>query len=264
MIDPLLVNALVILGVMLTTWAMSVSLRDASIVDPVWGLGFVIVAVAAAAQRGFALAPLEWALVGMTGVWGLRLFLYLLWRKRREPEEDRRYGAMREHWGDRFWWVSLFTVFLLQGVIMWVIALPLQLALRSGAEGPGPSAMLFLVAVCLWAVGVFFESVGDWQLAAFKAAPENRGRVLDTGLWRYTRHPNYFGDFCVWWGLWGASVLLGAPLWTLVCPAAMSVLLMRVSGVTLTESTITARRPEYADYQRRTSPFFPRPPRGDR
>ena len=221
--DPLILNALLIFYVMLAVWAVSVALRDASIIDPVWGLGFVIVAVQAARRREEELSDLETLLVVMTVLWGLRLFLYLLWRKSKEPHEDYRYRSMREHWGERFWWVSLITVFLLQGAIMWGISLPIQTALREANPPSTASQALAWVAVAVWAIGLFFETVGDWQLARFKAEPANDGRVLDTGLWRYTRHPNYFGDFCVWWGLWGVAMHCGAPGWTVVSPAAMSV-----------------------------------------
>jgi steroid 5-alpha reductase family enzyme len=154
--------------------------------------------------------------------------------------------------------ISLFTVFFLQGLIMWIVAMPIQVALAA----PASSTVLPLV-VCgtmLWTIGIAFETIGDLQLACFKAKPENANRVMDRGLWRYTRHPNYFGDFCVWWGLYFVCASHGA-WWTVFSPVLMSVLLLHVSGVTLLESTITSRRPEYADYQCRTNAFFPWRPR---
>ena len=203
-------------------------------------------------------APLTqrgWLLIILVTIWGLRLSLYLLWRNWGHGE-DRRYAAMRQNHGPRFWWVSLFTVFLLQAIILWFVSLPIQFA----AIAPGPINMtLFDVAgIAFWSVGLFFEAVGDWQLARFKSDPLNSGRVMDRGLWKYTRHPNYFGDFCIWWGIYLIAASGGAA-WTIASPLLMSLLLMKVSGVTLLESTITDRRPEYADYRRRTNAFFPGP-----
>ena len=246
-----------ILVLMLTLWVVSLARRDVSIVDPFWGFGFVAVAsFAAAVPPGLSeLAPRGRLALAMVAVWGLRLSLFLLWRNRGHGE-DFRYRAMREHHGDRFPLVSLGTVFLLQGVVLWTVSWPLQSSLRATT----PWSWLDACGAAIWLIGVLFESIGDWQLARFKTDPANRGRVLDRGLWRYTRHPNYFGDFCVWWGFYLVAAAGGA-WWTVFSPLLMSFLLLRVSGVTLLESTIVERRPEYRDYIRRTSPFFPRPPR---
>jgi steroid 5-alpha reductase family enzyme len=163
---------------------------------------------------------------------------------------------MRAHHGQRFWWVSLFTVFLLQGAILWFVALPILVATARRSFAPlGP---LDLLGGLLWGLGLLFEAVGDWQLARFKAVPSNARHVMDRGLWRYTRHPNYFGDFCVWWGIYLVAAAGGA-VWTIGSPLLMSVLLLKVSGVTLLENTIADRRPDYAAYQRRTNAFFPGP-----
>ncbi len=257
MSDVLLTNAGVIAALMAALWALSVVLRDASIVDPFWGLGFAVVAWTSAATAG-SLDRESVLLVALTTVWGLRLSAYLSWRNLGKGE-DFRYVAMRKRWGNRFTLVSLGTVFLLQGLLMWVVSLPVQLG-----QDPGPGEGLGWLAgagVALWAVGLVFETVGDLQLVRFKAVAANAGRVLDTGLWRYTRHPNYFGDFCVWWGLFLAALAFGAPWWTAVGPVLMSFLLMRVSGVTLLERSLSRRKPGYEEYVRRTSAFFPRPPR---
>ncbi len=236
-------------------WLVSVVLRDASIVDAFWGSGFALVALVAAGLN----APPDvrtGLLVVLTCVWGLRLSLFLLWRNWGQGE-DRRYRAMRERIGPSFWWVSLFSVFLLQAGILWFVSLPVQAA---AAAAPSPLDVLDAVGTLLWGVGLLFEAVGDWQLARFKSKPENQGQVMEWGLWRYTRHPNYFGDFCVWWGLYLIAVAAGA-WWTVLSPLLMSFLLMRISGVTLLERTITERRPGYAEYQARTNAFFPGPPR---
>lgn len=244
---------LVVLGLLTLLWVISVCFRDASIIDPFWGTGFVVIAWLTLAIEG-AGKPRAILLVTLASCWGLRLTGYLLWRSRGQGE-DYRYRAMRDTHGDRFWIVSLFSVFWLQAVIMWVVSFPLQY----GQRGDSPLNWLDAVGVILFAVGLYFEAVGDWQLAEFKSDPTNQGKVLDSGLWRYTRHPNYFGDFCVWWGLFLIAAAGGA-WWTVFSPLVMSFFLCKVSGVAMLESTISDRRPEYADYIRRTSAFFPRLP----
>jgi steroid 5-alpha reductase family enzyme len=244
---------LVVLVLLTMLWVLSVWWRDASIIDPCWGVGFVVIAWLAFAIEGTG-RPRAILLVALATVWGLRLTGYLLWRNRGKGE-DYRYRAMREKNGERFWIVSLFTVFWLQAVIMWVVSFPLQYGQRADT----PLSWLDALGVILFAIGLYFETVGDWQLAAFKSDPANQGQVLNAGLWRYTRHPNYFGDFCVWWGLYLIASAGGA-WWTAFSPLVMSFFLLKVSGVAMLESTIVERRPKYAEYIRRTSAFFPRPP----
>ena len=239
-------------------WLLSLRLRDASIADVFWGPGFALVAILAAAisapsTRGVLLAVL-------TSIWGLRLALHIGARWRKKKEEDRRYQAMRANWGDRFPVVSLFSVFLLQGALLWAVSLPVQAGAALGAERP--IGLLDLAGVLVFAVGLAFEAVGDAQLSRFLSDPASRGRVMESGLWRYTRHPNYFGDALVWWGLGLVGAASGA-WWCLVGPALMTFLLVRVSGVSLLEKDIAGRRPEYVAYMRRTSPFFPLPPARD-
>ena len=253
--ELLLINAAVVLAGLTLLWLASLPLRDVSIVDVAWGPGFAVVA-----WISWGLAPTATAAIVpavLTTVWALRLAGYLAWRKRGEGE-DRRYRAMRDKHNGRFWWLSLLTVFWLQGGLMWLISLPLQLGqLQPWAA---PLVPLAWIGGGLWGIGLVFETVGDWQLARFKANPANQGQVLDRGLWRYTRHPNYFGDFLVWWGLGLLCLAAGAPWWALAGPVVMSILLMRVSGVTLLEKSLRQRKPGYEDYVRRTSAFFPLPP----
>lgn len=248
-----------ILAIMLVLWLISLPLRNASIVDPFWGTGFVLLVWIACFWHSFA-AQRSLLICVLVTLWGLRLSLYLLWRNAGHGEDDR-YASMRRYHGPRFWWVSLFTVFLLQAVILWIVALPILMTVSPLA--PSPWNAWDGAGVLFWSVGMVFESVGDWQLARFKADPANRGKVLCQGLWRYTRHPNYFGDFCVWWGFYLIAVASGAG-WTIISPLLMSVLLMRISGVTLLESTIQERRPEYAIYRRTTNAFFPGIPKSPR
>lgn len=250
-------SALAIAAMMLAVWGVSLWRRDASIVDIFWGLGFVLVAVCSL-RVAPAPGPRAYLVSGLTAIWGLRLALYLAWRNLGR-EEDYRYQAMRRAAGDRFAWVSLYQVFALQGVLMWIVSLPVQGAIGlSGGDGLG--ILDFVGALC-WAVGLGFEAIGDWQLVRFKAEPANAGRVMNRGLWAWTRHPNYFGDFTVWWGL-GCLGLAAGAWWSLVGSLVMSVLLIRVSGAALLEKGLTKRKPEYAAYIAATSPFFPRAPRG--
>lgn len=254
--DVLLATAAAVVVVMLVTWLFSVAWRDASIVDPVWPFGFVVIGwVARLVADGNPTR--QWLLVAMVTVWGLRLSGYLAWRKRGAPE-DFRYQAMRRHHGDRFALISLVTVFATQGLLMWVVSLPVQL----GQVRVDPDlGVLAFVGIALWLVGVVFETVGDAQLARFKADPANAGQVMERGLWRYTRHPNYFGDACVWWGIALVAAETGIGAIGLVGALIMNVLLVRVSGVPLLERSMAKRRPGYAEYVRRTSSFIPRPPR---
>jgi steroid 5-alpha reductase family enzyme len=242
---------------MLVTWAISVARRDASLVDIVWGLGFVVVAVAAF-LTGDGSDTRRTLLLVLVGVWGLRLAGYLAWRNLGHGE-DRRYQRMRKHYGEWFWLISLVTVFALQGVLMLVVSLPVSLS--ADVERPDGLGPLAIVGVLLWLVGFVFEAGGDLQLARFKADPANEGQVMDRGFWRYTRHPNYFGDFCIWWGIGLVAAETGPGRWGLVGPVVMTVFLLRVSGVAMLERDIGKRRPKYADYIERTSAFFPLPPK---
>jgi steroid 5-alpha reductase family enzyme len=251
-------TAAVVAGCMLAMWLLSLALRNASIVDIFWGAGFAVIGVTTflLTSDGSG-APRRALLTILVCVWGLRLAGYLLWRNAGHGE-DPRYVAMRRHWGPRFPIISLVTVFALQGVLMWIVSLPVQLA---QLEPGGPIGVLDGLGVLLFAVGLTFESLGDWQLARFKADPKSAGQVMDRGLWRYTRHPNYFGDFCVWWGLFLIALSTPYGPWSIVGPIVMSFFLMRVSGVPMLERSIGKRRPGYAEYARKTSTFFPRPPR---
>ena len=251
----LLTNLAGIATAILLLWFVSLLRRDASIVDIFWGFGFVLVAWLSLWTSGrFESRGL--LLVGMVSIWGLRLAGYLAWRNLRKPE-DYRYAAMRERHGKRFAIVSLFTVFGLQGLLMWIISLPIQVGV-SRAEA---WHLAVPMGVILWAGGLFFESVGDYQLARFKADPANRGHVMNRGLWRYTRHPNYFGDFLVWWGFYLVAVEATSWWWTIIGPLLMSFLLIRVSGVRLLENSLRSRVAGYEEYVRDTSAFFPRPPK---
>ncbi|MCU0513981.1 MAG: DUF1295 domain-containing protein [Anaerolineae bacterium] len=238
-------------------WLLSLWRRDASIVDIFWGSGFVILVWLWAALT--AGDPLRRGLLLLAvTLWGLRLTLYLGWRNLGRGE-DYRYAAWRRQYGPAWRWRSYAQVFLLQGGIMLLVALPLLAGLWAAV--PAAPTLLDALGLLLWLVGFAFEAVGDWQLSRFRAQPQPPGRVLDTGLWRYTRHPNYFGDAVQWWGLFLLAAAAGGG-WTVFSPLLMTFLLRRVSGVALLERSLHRTRPAYADYVRRTSAFFPLPPRG--
>lgn len=243
------------LGLSFCTWLISLWKQDVSIVDSLWSLfflgatAFYWLMLPVAGTRGF------WVLL-LIGLWAVRLSGYLTWRNWGEPE-DRRYQAIRARNQPRFEFKSLYLVFGLQAVLAWIVALPLLPVMLSPAlwnnwDGIGIALFLF---------GLGFETLADWQLAQFKSRPENQGKVLDQGLWGYSRHPNYFGEFCVWWGVFGLALAAEAPIWTLISPLLMSLLLLKISGVTLLESDIQERRPDYQAYQNRTNAFFPASPK---
>jgi steroid 5-alpha reductase family enzyme len=251
-------SALFVTVAMLGVWLLSLRLRDASIVDIFWGAGFAGISLVGLA---FGAGDIERrALVAtMTLLWGLRLAAHLFVRNRGEGE-DGRYQAMRRRHGDRFGIVSLRTVFAFQGVLMLVVALPVVVAQSTIGS---PIGALDVAGIALFACGLAFEAIGDVQLTRFKADPANAGLVMDRGLWAWTRHPNYFGDFLVWWAIFAtaAGSALPWPLVAAVGPAVMAFLLMRVSGVPILERRMQRSRPGYAEYAKRTSSFFPRPPR---
>ena len=253
--EIMLTVAIVIAAVMIITWVVSLVLRDASVVDPVWPLAFIAVAITALIAGGGDEGR-RILIACVVAIWGARLSIHLLVRNAGK-EEDFRYAAMRAKRGHRFWLTSLVTVFLLQGLLVWVVSLPVQLS----AIPDRPLGWLAIIGAIVWVLGVVFEAIGDAQLTRFKANPASRGQVLDTGLWRYTRHPNYFGDFLVWWGIFLIAAESGAGAWGVAGPLLMTLLLVKVSGAGLLEKDIAVRRPGYADYVRRTSGFIPLPPK---
>ena len=238
------------------TWLVSLVKRDVSIVDSAWSLLFLLAGLAylaALPQTG----PRAALVLALVSIWAIRLSGYITWRNWGESE-DRRYQQIRRNNEPHFGLKSLYIVFGLQGLLAWIVSLPLLAAITS----PAPLGWLDGLGVVLWATGFLFETVADAQLARFKARPMNRGGVMDQGLWRYTRHPNYFGEFTLWWGFYLIAASAGG-WWSVISPLLMSFLLLRVSGVTLLEKDIGERRPGYRDYVARTNGFFPGLPRRD-
>lgn len=251
-IEPAYLLALPVLLVCMTAlWLLSLSLRNASIVDIFWGLGFLVAALVYAFNTSGD--PWRRALVLVTtALWSLRLAGYLAWRNHGRGE-DKRYVAMRAAGGPGWWWRSVFQVFVLQGVILWIVSAPIHGAL-SGVRAFG---VLDAAGIVLWLFGFLFEAIGDAQLARFKAAPANRGKVLRSGLWARTRHPNYFGEAVLGWGIYLLALSAGT-WWTIFAPALMTFLLIRVSGVALLEKSLAAEKPDYAAYVREVPAFWPR------
>ncbi|MEO8258877.1 MAG: DUF1295 domain-containing protein [Acidobacteriota bacterium] len=245
-----------VLAALTVVWMISVRLQDASIADICWGLGFVALAWLYCFLSP-ALTPRSWLVAALITLWGSRLSLHIF-RRHHGHGEDPRYQAMRASHRPAFWWRSLFTVFWLQGAILWFVALPLLVAVR--ATEPALTAIDGL-GVLLFVVGFSFEAVGDHQLERFRTEAADRGTVLDRGLWRYTRHPNYFGDATLWWGIYALAAATPNGWLTVLSPALMTLLLMRVSGVTLLEDGLKATKPGYRAYIARTPAFFPWFPR---
>lgn len=244
-------------------WAISVRIRDPSFIDAWWALGIVVLAWATFAQVP-AHGPHALALTALATIWGLRLGLYLLWRWRKHGT-DRRYEKLatqaRENFGLGFAAFSALWVFAPQMALQFVVALPAMLGQLTAQTAFGA---LGWFGVALSAFGIAYEAIADAQLTRFKADPANAGKVMDRGLWRYSRHPNYFGEMCAWWGLYAIAANAGHALWTLPGPLLLTFLLTRVSGAPTTEPHLARTKPEYEAYKRRTSAFVPWAPRSTR
>jgi steroid 5-alpha reductase family enzyme len=245
-----------LLVMMAVTFAVALKAGKHSVVDTAWGIGIAVVAlVALISSLGYGQPARRALLTAAAVIWGLRLAAYIGYRNHGKPEDPRYRDLLAKAKGDRNVY-ALRTIYLLQAVILWVACLPIQAGMLERA----PAGPLTVIGAVLWLGGFVFESVGDWQLARFKADPAHKGMIMDRGLWRYTRHPNYFGDFCMWWGLFLISLGSWVEVVTIVGPLLMTFLLTRGSGQALTEKRM-ADRPKYADYIARTSGFFPRPPK---
>ncbi|MCQ4210652.1 DUF1295 domain-containing protein [Streptomyces longispororuber] len=255
------VSAGAVLVVVLAAFAVGVRTGRHRGVDVAWGIGFAAVAGATyGMSAGHGDAARRVLVLVLTAVWGLRLALHIAWRSRGHGE-DPRYERMLAKAPGRRDLYALRMVYLLQGALILLVSLPVQIA----SYAPSEPSLLAVIGTVVWGVGLCFEAVGDHQLARFRADPAHRGQIMDRGLWSWTRHPNYFGDFCVWWGLFLVACEAGPwpALLAALSPLTMSFLLLNGSGKPLLERHM-ADRPGYAAYAARTSGFFPRPPRRDR
>jgi steroid 5-alpha reductase family enzyme len=241
-----------IMCMMTILWLISIMIKNVSIVDLFWGFGFVVACgVYFICTEGLETRKI--LLMTMVATWGLRLSIYLAWRNHGKGE-DFRYRKFRKDFGvSRYWWYSFFSVFLLQGILMWLISAPL-LGAQFYAENR--LGILDYSGIVLWMIGFIFEAGGDIQLARFKANATNKGKVLDIGFWHYTRHPNYFGDAAVWFG-YGLICISAGSYWPVAGSVLMTALLIKVSGVALLEKTLKTTKPGYQEYVRRTSAFIP-------
>jgi steroid 5-alpha reductase family enzyme len=241
-------------GVML--WLLSLRLRDVSIVDIFWGPGIAGV-VDIAAGVGHASGPRTAAVLFLVNLWALRLAGHI-WTRHSNVQggEDHRYGAMRARFGANWWWISLIQVFLLQAVLIWFVPAPLVSAVLFSHQ---PMLWLDYAGIGVAGFGIAFEALADFQLSSFRLDPANKGKVMDKGLWGWSRHPNYFGEALLWWGFFAIGFAASHMWWLILSPLLVTALLLQVSGVTLMEETIAQRRPGYDDYKRRVSAFVPWP-----
>ncbi|MEZ5000725.1 MAG: DUF1295 domain-containing protein [Bacteroidales bacterium] len=253
-----LYGLILIVSFMTILWLVSLYLTNASIVDPFWGFGFVLLNLFYFFSSGTPDLK-KYILLALVTLWGLRLSIHLFIRNAGKGE-DFRYRQFRKDYGEkRYWWVSFFQVFLLQAVLLWLVSAPLY-AVNSREVNPG---VFDYAGLAIWLIGFIFESGGDYQLSRFRANPDNRGKILDSGFWKYTRHPNYFGDAAVWWGFALLSIGSGGYI-HILGSLLMTILLVRVSGVMLLEKSLKDKKPGYAEYISKTRPFVPWFPRKTR
>ncbi|MCJ7695828.1 MAG: DUF1295 domain-containing protein [Anaerolineaceae bacterium] len=237
---------------MLVLWIMSLFLKNTSIVDIFWGAGFVMSVWVVFVKTFGYVTFRHWLFAILVTIWGLRLTIYLIIRNTGKPE-DFRYANWRKQYGNNWWWVSFFQTFMLQGLIMWIVSSPLTVMQLSAT--PSKMNIFNYFGIVLWVIGFIFEFFGDLQLAMFRNKPSNKGKLLNTGVWRYTRHPNYFGDSTQWWGFYLLALTTG--WWTIFSPIIMTYLLVKVSGVALLEKTLIENKPGYKEYAENTNAFFP-------
>jgi steroid 5-alpha reductase family enzyme len=252
-----LLTAFLLLGFMTLVFLLALKLRDNSIVDIAYGLGFVLIGWSGSIVYGSG-DTRQLLMLGLVTLWGLRLAGHITLRKQNEEAEDPRYRQWRESWGETFVWRSFLQIYLLQGTVIYLVALPLLLVIHNAG---GPLGWLDMLGVLIWLFGFAFEAIGDWQLLQFKRIPENRGRIMCYGLWRLTRHPNYFGEAILWWGIF--LIALGAPLgWlAIISPLLIDFLLLKVSGIPMLEERYAGDE-AFEIYKQRTNAFFPWFPKG--
>lgn len=246
-----LISALYIFIFMNFMYLLALRLKDNSIVDIGWGIGFIIVSLAMLFDRG-TFYPRQLLITALVILWGLRLALYIFMRNKGKGE-DFRYKQWRNEWGKTIYWRSYLQVFMLQGAIMFVIALPLMQVNASNSSELLPADF---IGAAVWLIGFLFEAVGDGQMMRFKNNPANKGKIMRYGLWKYTRHPNYFGEALLWWGIFIIAAGAGNIFISVISPVALTYLLLRVSGVAMLEKKYTGN-PEYDEYIRTTSSFVP-------
>jgi len=240
----------------MTGWFIASQVRGRNdVADVAWGLGFILAALVSLVAAG-EYSPRALLVTGLVAVWGVRLALHIHSRNRGKGE-DPRYRKWREEWGSTFVIRSFLQVFMLQGALLVLVAVPVIFVNASPAS---PFNWLDALGALVWLVGFAFEAVGDLQLSRFLREPANRGKLMTEGLWRYSRHPNYFGEVTLWWGIWLVAAAVPGGWKTVVGPLAITFLILKVSGVPMLEARYEGRA-DFREYKRRTSAFFPLPPR---
>jgi steroid 5-alpha reductase family enzyme len=255
MVNLLLIELAVIIIYMTAWYFIARALSRFDVADIAWGTGFVISVLTAGAVSE-SLNLRAYLVLTLVGIWGIRLSLHVYLRNRKKPE-DARYRAWRQEWGKYANMRAFFQVFLLQGLLLLVISLPASSVIVAGGR---PCMLLDAAGVLIWITGFLFESIGDWQLLHFKHNPVNKGKIITTGLWRYSRHPNYFGEVTLWWGIYLIALAGGAHWATIIGPLTITFLILRVSGIPMLEKKYEGN-PEFEEYRKRTSAFFPLPPK---
>lgn len=249
-----LAAAAAVLAYMIVWFFIALRLRRNDVADIAWGGGFIVAAAASLAVG--AGAPRALFVTLLVAIWGLRLMLHIGLRNRGKGE-DARYRAWREEWGKHVVLRSFFQVFILQGLLLLLISVPV---ISVNAAGHGPPALWDVIGAGVWITGFFFEAVGDYQLLRFKKAPGHTGKVMSTGLWKYTRHPNYFGEVALWWGVYILALSVPGGWKTVIGPLTITFLILKVSGIPMLEKRYEGNA-EFEEYKRRTSAFFPMPPK---
>jgi steroid 5-alpha reductase family enzyme len=248
-----IISGLLVSIYVLSGWLLSLLLKNASIMDVMWGSGFVILVWFYFFNTPDGLVSRKVLISSLITIWGLRLSIYIFVRNRGKGE-DYRYKNWRIHNGKKWWWLSFFKVFLLQGILLWIISMPLLGSQIAGKNHP--IWLIDLIGTFIWIIGFLFESIGDYQLLAFKSIPSNKGKTFDDGLWKYSRHPNYFGEALQWWGFYLIAAAAGS-WWTIFSPLLITFLLLRVSGISLLEKSLENTKPGYKRYIEKTSAFLP-------
>ncbi len=255
--DVFLTSALLIFVAMTAMFFVALAVRDNSIIDIFYGLAYLVGCWGTYVQFGQA-HPRQLLILALLTAWGLRLAIHLFFRKKGHGE-DFRYAQWRREWGKTFVWRSFLQVFMLQGLVVLLVATPVLLVIT--APG-GPLNWVDYLGALIWLFGFLFEAIGDWQLLMFKRRPENEGRIMRYGIWRYTRHPNYFGEATLWWGIFLIGLSAGNGIYGLLSPLLIAYLLLKVSGIPMLEAKYEGE-PEFEDYRRKTNAFFPWCPKSD-
>jgi len=253
----ILLTQLAVIAIYMTVWYLVArALSRFDVADIAWGPGFIISVLTAAVAVSERLNPRAYLVMALVIVWGTRLPLHVYLRNRGKPE-DARYRSWRQEWGKNAHIRAFFQIFMLQGLLLLVISLPITSVMMAGSSA---FTLLDAAGLFIWAMGFLFEAIGDWQLLRFKKDPAHKGRIIKAGLWRFSRHPNYFGEVTLWWGMYLIALSSGASWPVIIGPLTITFLILKVSGIPMLEKKYEGN-PEFEAYRRQTSAFFPLPPK---